>query len=106
MFCASWPSPGGDAVQQSAGPPAIAIPRERPSPQGWGQAELVDADTVRWQMTYRVLRNEEVVREELADYTWHPVRPDDVITESAAAGLRGERIDHDIVVLRASVRAG
>lgn len=54
----------------------------------------------------RRLRTEEVVREERADYTWHPVRPDDVLTESAAAGLHGERIDHDIVVLRAIVRAG
>lgn len=51
-------------------------------------------------MSYRVVRGNEVVREEQADYTWHPLRPDDVLAEAAAAGLRGERAGQDLVVLR------
>jgi phospholipid N-methyltransferase len=61
---------------------------------------LTRFDVVRWLMSYRVIRGDEVVREEHADYTWHPVRPDDVVSEAAAAGLRGERSGQDVVVLR------
>lgn len=69
--------------------------------EGWGQAVIVDHETVRWRMSYRVLGAGEVLREEHATYAWHPLRPDDVLAEAAVAGLCGERVGHDMVVLRA-----
>lgn len=68
--------------------------------EGLGQAEVLDGETVRWRMSYRVLHTGKVLREEHADYTWHPLRPDDVLNEARAAGLRGEQAGQDIVVLR------
>jgi hypothetical protein len=63
-------------------------------------AEIVDDQTVRWRMTYRVLNTRDVLREEHATYTWHPLGPDEVITEAASAGLHGEAAGDDLVVLR------
>ncbi len=69
--------------------------------EGWGQADIVDDQTVRWRMTYRVTGAGGVLREEQATYTWHTLRPEDVLAEAALAGLHGVRAGDDLVVLRA-----
>jgi SAM-dependent methyltransferase len=68
--------------------------------EGWGRTEIVDDQTVRWRMTYRVCGAGGVLREEHATYAWHPLRPDDLLAEAADAGLEGVRAGEDLVVLR------
>lgn len=68
--------------------------------EGWGAAEVLDDQTVQWRMTYRVTAGEGVLREEHANYVWHPLQPDDVLAEAARGGLAGVRVSDDVVVLR------
>jgi SAM-dependent methyltransferase len=68
--------------------------------EGWMSAVVVDPETLHWTMTYRVRRDDAVVREEVAEFDWHPIGPDEVVAEATAAGLSCTALEEHLVVLR------
>jgi hypothetical protein len=63
-------------------------------------ADQVGPQSLHWTMTYRVVRDGTVVREETAKYDWHVVSPEAVTEEAAYFGLTGTRLSDDIIVLK------
>ncbi|QOC93446.1 class I SAM-dependent methyltransferase [Micromonospora craniellae] len=66
--------------------------------EGGGSAEPSGSAAVTWRMRYRVLDTDgAVLREDHADYRWHVVAPEVLLTEMADAGLTGEIGALDVV---------
>jgi phospholipid N-methyltransferase len=77
-----------------------AIPVGRFTYEGWQSGVPVDARTMRWTMTYRVLDDERPVSEQSVTSTYHCWSPDDVRAEVEPLGLRVT--EHgDAVIVRA-----
>lgn len=70
--------------------------------EGWAAAEPVGPRTLRWTMSYRVLRDGELVDEQQWSSDFHTVSEDDVRTEAGAAGLTAEFDDAGLATLRRS----
>jgi hypothetical protein len=65
------------------------------------QERATDPETLHWTMTYRVLQNDAVQREAVAEFDWHPLLPVTVAEEAAAAGLSCATAADDVLVLTA-----
>lgn len=76
--------------------------------EAWSQAEPVGARTMRWTMTYRVLRDGAVIDEQQETSNVTTVNKDDVVAEAAAVGLSAVEGEAGLVTLRrrAHPRAG
>lgn len=72
--------------------------------EGWSEAEPVGERVLRWTMTYRVLRDGEVVDEQRWNSDFHTVSEDDVVVESGAAGLDATPAPGGLFVLRRGKR--
>ncbi|MFG3420998.1 class I SAM-dependent methyltransferase [Micromonospora sp. NPDC048063] len=66
--------------------------------EGGGSAEPSGPDAVTWRMRYRVLDADgTALREDHADYRWHVIPADALLTELTEAGLTGEIGPLDVV---------
>lgn len=70
--------------------------------EGWAAAEPVGPRTLRWTMSYRVLRDGELVDEQRWSSDFHTVSEDDVRTEAGDSGLTTQVGDDGLVTLRRS----
>jgi phospholipid N-methyltransferase len=77
-----------------------AIPVGRFTYEGWQSGEPVDARTMRWTMTYRVLDDDAPVSEQSVTSTYRCWSPDDVRAEVEPLGLRVTQ-HGDAVIVRA-----
>jgi hypothetical protein len=68
--------------------------------EGWAEAEPAGPDSVRWTMTYRIVRGEETRHEATTHFHWWTVSADDVAAETGAAGLTCDAADAGLLVLR------
>lgn len=68
--------------------------------EGWNEAEPAGERVLRWTMTYRVLRDGEVVDEQGWTSDFHTVSEEDVVTEAGAAGLDARPGPGGLVTLR------
>lgn len=71
--------------------------------EGWAQAEPLGERTLRWTMTYRVLREDALLDEQGWTSDFHTVDADDLAAEGAAAGLEVTAGTADLVTLRQPV---
>jgi SAM-dependent methyltransferase len=69
--------------------------------EGWMAADVTGPETLHWTMTYRVLQNDAVQREAVAEFDWHPLLPVTVAEEAATAGLSCATAADDVLVLTA-----
>jgi SAM-dependent methyltransferase len=68
--------------------------------EGWAEAVPVGPHTLRWTMSYRVLRGGQVIDEQQWSSDFHTVNEDDVRTEAGAAGLTVDIDDSGLATLR------
>lgn len=68
--------------------------------EGWGTAVPAGLRTLRWTMTYRVLRDGDLLDERRWSSLFQTVSQDDLATEAAAAGLNVEPGPAGLVTLR------
>lgn len=105
------------AERLAPGAPAVIhlVPPARPEPQAatevararlgdlgyeaWAEAEPIGERTLRWTMTYRVVRDNEVIEQRFATSDFETVGVDDVVEEAAAAGLSAVEAGAGLVVL-------
>ncbi|MFG1798312.1 class I SAM-dependent methyltransferase [Nocardia sp. NPDC049149] len=94
--------PGADAIVEIQRPGRVEISPERRYTsaqagelryEGWSRADPMDADSLRWRMTYRTYRGDRLVREVVTDHHVWPADIDRLTTEARAAGLH--RADSD-----------
>jgi SAM-dependent methyltransferase len=70
---------------------------------GFGRAEPSGPTSVRWTMTYRVVRDGRTVDERINEFPeWHTVSADDITAEAAASGLTCAPAGAGLLVLRAT----
>lgn len=74
--------------------------------EGWGTARPAGSESVRWTMTYRVLRDGQLVDERTAEFLWWTIGEQDVAAEAAATGLTCERGKEGLLVLRRAQEDG
>jgi SAM-dependent methyltransferase len=90
----------------------VAVPRARFTRirlgeheyEGWAQAEPIGRDRLRWTMTYRTLRGEQVVDERVAASEFLTLDAGAMAAEARAAGLIHERDIEGLLILRAPAR--
>lgn len=105
------------AKRLAPGAPAVIhlVPPARPAPlaptdvararlgdleyEAWAEAEPIGERTLRWTMTYRVVRDNMVIEERSATSDFETVGVSDVMEEAAAAGLSGVEFDAGLVIL-------
>jgi SAM-dependent methyltransferase len=74
--------------------------------EGWAAAEPSGPDSVRWTMTYRITRDNQVRYETVTHFDWWTVSADDITDEAHSAGLTCHPADADLFVLRHDHRPG
>ncbi|WP_329408138.1 class I SAM-dependent methyltransferase [Nocardia vinacea] len=68
--------------------------------EGWSAAQVIDAESLLWRMTYRVYRDQLLLQETVAEHLVWPADPDRLAEEADAAGLRLTSADSATGLLR------
>lgn len=68
--------------------------------EGWGAARPEGTESLRWTMTYRVLRNDALLEEHKTDHSFRTISERDVANEAGAAGLSCQPAEEGLLVLR------
>jgi len=102
-------APGASAVVEVQRPGRVATVSERRYTrthagelryEGWSAAQVIDAESLVWRMTYRVYRDQLLLQETVAEHLVWPADPDRLADEAQAAGLRLTSTDNDTGLLR------
>lgn len=68
--------------------------------EGWAEAEPTGPRSLRWRMTYRTVREEEVIEESVNTFDWWTLSSEDLVDECGEAGLAVTPAAAGLLVLR------
>lgn len=68
--------------------------------EGWNSAEPAGGSTLRWTMTFRVLRDEQLIREGTTTSLYEAIAPETLVADVTDAGLVFDREEDGLVLCR------